>query len=74
MDEKRKALAHRAGCLRKKYRLAPCEAAWCTLWLAGTRKEKILRLAELLLEGKEKAHLRLPSQMGQDKNLFYILL
>ncbi len=40
-----KSLAHRAGCIRKKYRLTPAEAAWSVLWLAGAKEADIPRLA-----------------------------
>lgn len=45
-NRKYQALAHRAGCIRKKYRLTPFEAACCALWLSGTEEEKIPTLAE----------------------------
>jgi hypothetical protein len=49
-----KALAHRAGCTRKKYKLAPLEAAWCTLWLAGVREEDMPKLAERMTQLKNQ--------------------
>lgn len=44
------ALAHRAGCIRKKYKLTPYEAACCVLWLLGVEEEKVDVLAELMQE------------------------
>lgn len=38
-------LAHRAGCIRKKHRFTPLEAAWSVLWLAGAEEGNISRLA-----------------------------
>lgn len=38
-------LAHRAGCIRKRYRLSPLEAAWCALWLSGAAEQEIPALA-----------------------------
>lgn len=52
MSEKYKALAHRAGCLRKKYKLSPFEAACATLWLAGVRADRLDKLAEQMVEEK----------------------
>ncbi len=40
------ALAHQAGCIRKRYRLTPLEAAWCTLWLAGAEESEIPALVQ----------------------------
>lgn len=45
-QNKKKPLAHRAGVLRKKYKLTPFEAAVCALWLSGAEEEKIPALAE----------------------------
>ncbi len=42
------ALAHQAGCIRKKYKLTPQEAAACVLWLAGVEQDKLAPLAELM--------------------------
>lgn len=39
-------LAHRAGCMRKKYKLTPYEAAGCVLWLLGAEEARIPELAE----------------------------
>lgn len=44
-NRKYQALAHRTGCIRKKYRLTPFEAACCALWLSGAEEEKIPALA-----------------------------
>lgn len=44
------ALAHRAGCIRKKYKLIPYEAACCVLWLLGAEEKRIPELAELMQE------------------------
>lgn len=52
MSETYKALAHRAGCLRKKYKLSPFEAACCSLWLAGVRADRLDKLAEQMAEEK----------------------
>jgi len=41
-------LAHRAGCVRKKYKLTPFEAACCVLWLLGVEETRIPELAELM--------------------------
>ena len=49
-----KALAHRAGCIRKKYKLTPLEAAWCTLWLAGVNDEDMPQLAERMAQLKNQ--------------------
>lgn len=38
-------LAHRAGCIRKKYKLTPYEAACCVLWLSGVEESRIAELA-----------------------------
>lgn len=38
-------LVHRAGCIRKKYKLTPEEAAYCTLWLTGAREQALDKLA-----------------------------
>ncbi len=54
MDEKRKALAHQAGCLRKKYKLVPYEAAWCTLWLFGVKEKQIPLLSEEMTAEKKR--------------------
>lgn len=48
MSKSYNELAHRAGCIRKKYRLTPGEAAWCTLWLLGAGEDKISQLAETM--------------------------
>lgn len=56
MDQTYKALAHRAGCIRKRYKLTPLEAAWCALWLAGTAEADIPVLAEKLAELKAKRY------------------
>lgn len=50
MNGRYKALAHRAGCIRKKHRLIPYEAACCALWLLGAEEERIPELAELMQE------------------------
>ncbi len=47
-----KALAHRAGCIRKKYKLTPAEAAWWVLWLEGACEDDIPKLVELMAELK----------------------
>lgn len=52
MSEKYKALAHRAGCIRKQYKLTPYEAACCALWLAGVSTDQLDRLAEQIAEEK----------------------
>lgn len=52
MNEKYKALAHQAGCLRKKYKLSPYEAACCSLWLAGASVNRLDKLAEQMAEEK----------------------
>lgn len=39
-------LAHRAGCIRKRYRLTPFEAAVCVLWLQGAAERDIPELAQ----------------------------
>lgn len=52
MNEKYKALAHRAGCLRKKYKLSPYEAACCSLWLAGASVNRLDKLAEAMAAQK----------------------
>jgi hypothetical protein len=52
MSEKYKALAHRAGCIRKQYKLTPYEAACCVLWLAGVSADRLDRLAKQMAEEK----------------------
>ena len=52
MSEKYKALAHRAGCIRKQYKLSPYEAACCALWLAGIREDRLDKLAAKMAEDK----------------------
>lgn len=52
MSEKYKALAHRAGCIRKQYKLPPYEAACCALWLAGVSADRLDRLAKQMAEEK----------------------
>lgn len=54
-----KALAHHAGCIRKKYKLLPFEAACCALWLAGFREEHILPYAERMVEIKNRRYSKL---------------
>lgn len=48
MEMTYKSLAHRAGCIRKKYKLTPVEAAWCALWLAGAKETAIPALAQAM--------------------------
>lgn len=52
MSEKYKALAHRAGCIRKQYKLPPYEAACCALWLAGVSADRLDKLAKQMAEEK----------------------
>lgn len=52
MSEKYKALAHQAGCLRKKYKLSPYEAACCALWLAGASVNRLDKLADAMAAQK----------------------
>ena len=52
MNETYKALAHRAGCIRKQYKLSPFEAACCALWLAGARADRLDKLAQHMAEEK----------------------
>ena len=52
MSEKHKALAHRAGCIRKQYKLTPYEAACCALWLAGVSTDRLDKLAKQMAEEK----------------------
>lgn len=54
MQKDVKTLAHWAGCIRKKYKLTPYEAAWCALWLAGEPGKRIPGLAEQLINQKGK--------------------
>lgn len=51
-----KALAHSAGCIRKKYKLPPFEAACCALWLAGVKKEDLIPYAERMTEIKARRY------------------
>lgn len=51
-----KALAHRAGCIRKKYRLAPLEAASCALWLAGVHPDRLNAEATRMIEIKNRRY------------------
>ena len=53
MDKTYKTLAHRAGCIRKKYKLTPYEAVCCALWLVGEREENLDRAADRILAWKE---------------------
>ncbi len=48
MKQTYKNLANRAGCIRRKYKLTPLEAAWCALWLAGVDEPNISGLADLM--------------------------
>lgn len=54
-----KVLAHRAGCMRKTYKLTPLEAAWCVLWLVGVDEIDIPELAERITELKARKCKRL---------------
>ncbi|UNI72475.1 MAG: hypothetical protein [Chaetfec virus UA24_244] len=49
MKNRYSALAHRAGCIRKKYKLTPYEAVCCTLWLTGAREKDMPELARRML-------------------------
>ena len=51
-----KALAHDAGCIRKKYKLSPFEAACCALWLAGVKREDLIPYAERMTEIKARRY------------------
>ena len=51
-----KALAHDAGCIRKKYKLPPFEAACCALWLAGVKEKDLIPYAERMTEIKSKKY------------------
>lgn len=56
MEQTYKALAHRAGCMRKKYKLTPLEAAWCVLWLEGAGEECIAGLADQMVRLKAQRY------------------
>lgn len=47
-------LAHKAGCLRKRYRLTPSEAAACALWLQGTAERDIPELAQKMQDIRKR--------------------
>lgn len=51
-----KVLAHRAGCMRKKYRLSPFEAACSALWLAGAKESRLSACAEHMVEIKNRRY------------------
>lgn len=50
------ALLHQAGCIRKKHRLSPFEAAWCALWLRGIPEADIPSLAARMTEIKDRRY------------------
>lgn len=54
MQERIKRFSHRAGCLRKKYKLTPIEAVWCALWLSGAEEEKIPSLSVKVLNDRNQ--------------------
>lgn len=56
MGETYKTLSHRAGCMRKKYKLTPLEAAWCVLWLEGAGEERIASLANQMVRIKAQRY------------------
>ena len=58
MSEKYKALAHRAGCIRKKYKLSPYEAACCALWLEGVSAKGLDRPAAKIAEEKAARYVK----------------
>lgn len=47
-------LAHKAGCLRKRHKLTPMEAAACVLWLHGAAEKDIQRLSQQMQEIKKE--------------------
>lgn len=51
-----KSLAHQAGCIRKKYKLPPFEAACCALWLSGVPEDRLLPCAERMTEIKNRRY------------------
>lgn len=51
-----RSLAHQAGCIRKKHRLSPFEAAWCALWLQGFPEADIPALATCMTEIKNRRY------------------
>ena len=51
-----RSLAHQAGIIRKKHRLSPFEAAWCTLWLQGVPEADIPALAACMTEIKNRRY------------------
>lgn len=50
------ALLHLAGCIRKKHRLSPFEAACCALWLRGVPEADIPALAARITEIKNRRY------------------
>lgn len=56
MKETYKNLAHSAGCIRKKYKLTPFEAACCALWLAGAKESELIPYAERMAEIKARKY------------------
>lgn len=50
------ALFHQAGCIRKKHRLSPFEAAWCALWLRGVPEADIPAFAARMTEIKNRRY------------------